>query len=60
MTRRATIAFNSELCDLIDRYRKEWHLTYAEAIGCLYLRASSLAAESRDKEDEDDEPETQP
>jgi hypothetical protein len=55
--RRAAIAFNSELCDLIDRYRTEWHLSYAEAIGCLFMRAHSLAAETRDAAQADDEPE---
>jgi len=51
--------FIDELNTLLNRFREEYEMTYAEAIGCLFLKCHDLADEAQTKADEPDE-ETQP
>ena len=48
---RATMAFREELDRLTDRFRAEWHLTYAAAVGVLLMAAMDLHAEAREEEE---------
>lgn len=48
MTTKATEAFSEALEALVDRFRQEWDLTYAEAVGCLTIVASDIANDARE------------
>lgn len=52
MTQRATEHFAQELGLLMKRFRQEYELTYAEALGCLELAKFDLMQEMTD-DDED-------
>lgn len=61
MTRRAAVHFETELRLLVDRFRREYHLTYVEAVGVLQLRIARLAHEAIESDDEpEDTSETEP
>ena len=55
VTKRATDAFIRELNRLVDRFRDEWDLTYAEAIGCLEMVKLEIAREDPSGDEEDDD-----
>ena len=46
---RAVQHFADELDRLVDRFRAEYELTYAEAIGALFIKASLLAHENEEE-----------
>lgn len=58
---RGTNAFIDEMIGLIDRYRKQWSLTYAEMIGALRIVTRRIedeyvdAEQAVNDEDNDDE-----
>lgn len=43
---RATDHFQERLNELIDYFRKEYKLTYSEAVGCLFMKAHELTDEA--------------
>ena len=45
--------FIVELGNLVDYFRKEYNLTYAEAIGCLDIIKHRLLVECEDTDDDD-------
>lgn len=47
--------FSDDIEALIDRYRKEYDLSYAAAIGVLQIKIVLLATEALDNPDEDEE-----
>lgn len=44
----------NDLDRLIDRYRKEYDMTYASVIGVLHMKIYLLSAEAADRMGEDD------
>lgn len=46
MTTEATDAFCERLMEIVQYFRTEWDLTYAECIGCLQIMIVQLANES--------------
>lgn len=59
MTARAAHAFSRQLKSQIDYFRREYELTYAEAIGVMWLVQWDLAEElASDEDDEDEDQET--
>jgi hypothetical protein len=46
-----TEAFATDLDRLVDRYRSEFELTYAQVIGALYLKAGFLVIEAAEGEE---------
>lgn len=52
---RRVVHFLTELEKLIDRFRAEYDLTYAEAVGCLEIVQQALIVEMRETHDEDEE-----
>lgn len=52
---RAVDHFVDELDRLIDRFRQEYDMTYAEVIGCLHMKTSDLWLEANDEDDDEDE-----
>lgn len=55
MTSRAVEAFDIEIERLVDRFRAEWDLSYAEAIGALQMAAHRILAEAWASEQQDDD-----
>ena len=55
MGQRATDHFVTELEKLIQRFRQEYHITYAELVGVLTLAANELATECREIAEEDEQ-----
>ena len=53
MSKRGTEHFNEELHNLIDRYRAEYEMTYAEIIGSLTIAAIALSKEKLGEDDDD-------
>lgn len=47
-----TKRFADELDNLVERYRKEFDLTYASAVGTLMMKAHLLMVESENRGDE--------
>jgi hypothetical protein len=47
--------FQTELRALIDVYRREYTLSYAETIGVLHIQAAELTAELLENQKEDDD-----
>lgn len=52
MDSNASDHFIEELERVITRFRQEYDLTYAEAIGCLELVKFDLVAEMRDEQED--------
>lgn len=52
---RAVEHFEKDLDRLVDRYRQEYDMTYAEVVGCLHLKQVSLWLEAREDSGEEDE-----
>lgn len=48
-----TDAFSHELAALIDRYRSEFDLSYAQVIGTLHIHAAHLAHEGLSNDDDE-------
>jgi len=51
MSTEAQDWFAKQLDKLVERARDEWDLSYAEAIGCLFLAIRILADEAREDEE---------
>ncbi len=51
--RHATACFAKDLNKLIEYFRREFHLSYAEAIGCLDLARFNLALEAHNLDEGD-------
>lgn len=49
-----TSKFMAELSKIVDYFRAEFDITYAEAIGCLHILADDLSKECLAETDEDD------
>jgi hypothetical protein len=47
-----TKAFADDLDRLVERYRSEFDLTYASAVGTLNMKIHTLCSEAADSEDE--------
>lgn len=47
-----TQQFSDELDKLVNRFRAEYDLTYAVAVGVLQMKIHLLCAEAADREDE--------
>lgn len=43
-------AFAEEIDRLVDRYRKEFDLSYASVIGVFFMKAQILCSESEEKD----------
>lgn len=55
MAKSAIDHFGDELDRLVQRFRFEYELSYAEAVGCLTMRAHLLMSEAEElEEDEED------
>lgn len=54
MAGNASKHFCAELDSLIERFRHEYDMSYAEAIGCLELIKADLVEECRDVGDDDE------
>jgi hypothetical protein len=53
MDRRLQVTqFANEIDRLVDRFRSEYDLTYAEAVGVLTMKTHLLCAESAERGDE--------
>lgn len=44
--------FSDDLDRLVDRYRKEYEISYGSAIGALQMKIHTLCAEAGGREDE--------
>lgn len=55
MTERATNHFAAELDALVERFRGEYDITYAEVLGVLIIKTHLLTEEACDAEDEEGE-----
>jgi len=44
--------FGDEIDRLVDRFRQEYEMTYAAAVGVLHIKAHLLCAESAERSDE--------
>ena len=49
-------AFYKDLDRLIDRYRHEFEMPYATAVGCLTMKATQLTVEVLEADDEPESP----
>jgi len=47
-----TNAFADDLDKLVERYRQEFEITYAQVVGCLQLKIHTLCAEAASRRDE--------
>jgi hypothetical protein len=47
-----TDAFADELDKLVDRFRQEFDLTYAQAVGVLHMKAHLLCEDASERGDE--------
>lgn len=47
-----TSAFCNDLDKLVDRYAKEFDLTYASVIGCLQLKIFEICQQAYDEDDD--------
>lgn len=47
-------AFSDDLDNLVDRYRREFDLSYAAVVGVFFMKAHLLCAEA--VEEDDDQP----
>lgn len=45
-------ALSNDLDRLIDRYRAEYDLLYAEVVGVLFMKATTLCKEAEDQSEE--------
>jgi len=55
VSKRGTEHLETEINILIDRFRKEYEMTYAEVVGTLLIVANSLCTETQ----ENNEPESE-
>ena len=53
MSKRGTEHFAKEIDLLIDRYRKEYEMTYAEVVGALTIAAIRLCGEDEDEDSDE-------
>ena len=56
MSKRGTEHLESELTKMVDRFRREYEMTYAEVVGTLHVVAFALLSETIDDEQDDHEP----
>lgn len=54
MAGKAAEHFCEELDKLIERFRQEYDMSYAEAVGCLELTKADLVRECQESYEEDD------
>jgi hypothetical protein len=47
-----TDAFSDDLDKLVERYRQEFEMTYAQVVGTLHMKAWLMCAEANDRGDE--------
>lgn len=47
--------FSNELDKLVERFRKEYELTYGSVVGSLHMKAYLLCKEAQEREDELDD-----
>jgi hypothetical protein len=45
-------AFSDDIDRLVERYRSEFEMTYAAAVGVLFMKAQLLCSEAEDREEE--------
>lgn len=53
--REQIVAFSNDVDRLVDRYRDEFDMTYAAAVGVLFMKAQLLCEEAVDEGDDDAE-----
>ncbi len=41
--------FSKELDKLVDRFRREYDISYAEVVGCLYMKTHELFDEAKEE-----------
>lgn len=52
-----TKAFADELDNLVERYRSEFDITFAQVVGVLHMKAFLLCEEASNRDPDEDEPE---